>query len=211
MIKNTIYILGVIALLLATTSTAQARTEEQTHSDEPQQIIGILQNALIKAMQQGKEMSYHDRETFLAPVLQQTHDLETIVRTILGVHWVTLDKTKQQDMISAFSQNSTATYADRFDQYDGERFEIIENRLLPRGRMLVRSQFIKADKGVISFDYVLHQQNEHWRIINIVIDGVSDLALKRAEYNAIIQQEGIQSLINTLQNKTNQIKLGHQQ
>jgi len=210
MIKNIIYILGIIALLLAT-STTQARSEEQTHSDEPQQIIGILQNALIKAMQQGKEMSYHDREAFLAPVIQKTHDLETIVRTILGAYWITLDKTKQQDMLSTFAQNSTATYADRFNQYDGERFEIIENQLLPRGRMLVRSQFIKADKGVVSFDYVLHQQNEHWRIINIVVDGVSDLALKRAEYNAIIQQEGIQSLINILQNKTNQIKLGHQQ
>ena len=113
-------------------------------------------------------------------------------------------------MLGTFMQNSTATYADRFDQYDGERFEIIENQPLPRGRMLVRCQFIKADKGVISFDYVLHQQNEQWRIINIVVDGVSDLALKRAEYNAILQQEGISSLINILQDKTNQIRLEHQ-
>lgn len=209
MIKNIIYALGLIGLLLGSTAVS-AQSGEQKHTEEPQQIIALLQNMLIKAMQQGKEMSYQDREAFLAPVIQQTHDLETIVRTVLGAHWADLDKTNQQHILTTFTQNSIATYADRFDQYDGERFEIIEDQLLPRERILVRSRFIKADKGVISFDYVLHQQNEHWQIINIVVDGVSDLALKRAEYNAIIQQEGIPSLISILQSKTNQIKLDHQ-
>jgi len=210
MIKNIFYGSGLIFLLLIT-AIAPAQSEEQTHSDKPEQIVALLQNALIKAMQQGEEMSYHDRESFLAPAIQQTHDLETIVRTILGAHWTTLDETEQQAMISIFTQNSIATYADRFDQYDNEYFEIIDNQPLPRGRILVRSRFIKADKEMISFDYVLHQQNAQWRIINIVVDGVSDLALKRAEYNAIIQQEGIQSLISILQSKTDQIKLRHQQ
>lgn len=210
MIKNIFYGSGLIFLLLIS-AIALAQSEEQTHSDKPEQIVIVLQNALIKAMQQGEKLSYHDRESFLAPVIQQTHDLETIVRTILGAHWTTLDKTEQQAMLSIFTQNSIATYADRFDQYDNEYFEIIDNQPLPRGRLLVRSRFIKADKGIISFDYVLHQQSEHWQIINIVVDGVSDLALKRAEYNAIIQQEGIQSLISILQSKTDQIKLRHQQ
>lgn len=211
MIKNIIYSLIGITLLLGATSTL-AQPSEQAQSDQlPQQVVAALQEALISAMQQGEKMSYVDRESFLAPVIEQTHDLEGIVRTTLGTHWSMLDKMQQQPMLEVFTQNSIATYADRFDQYDGERFEITEEQPLPRGRMLIRSQFTKADKGVISFDYVLHQHNGRWLIVNIVVDGVSDLALKRAEYNAIMQQEGIQSLIDTLQHKTDQIRLRHQQ
>ncbi|MDT8363924.1 MAG: ABC transporter substrate-binding protein [Nitrosomonas sp.] len=210
MIKNVFYFLMMIVMLLDTTSIL-AQSDEPIPSNEPQHVVAVLQNALIEAMRQGGKMRHEDRESFLAPVILETHDLATIVRTTLGAHWPTLDKTQQQSMLKTFAQHSIATYASRFNQYGGEQFEIMDNQPLPRERILVRSQFIKADKGIISFDYVLHQQNGHWLIINIVVDGVSDLALKRAEYNAIMQQEGIQSLIDTLQHKTDQIKLEHQQ
>lgn len=209
MIKHAIYILGMIALLLATSMTHAQSEERADVDDEPRKIVALLQNALLEAMQRGQEMSYPDREAFLAPVIKQTHDLKTIVRTILGTHWATLNEAEQQEILDAFTQNSIATYADRFTQYDDERFEIIDSQPLPRERVLVRSQFIKADKEKISFDYVLQQQNGNWQIINIVVDGVSDLALKRAEYSTILQQEGIQALIDTVQSKTNQIRLGH--
>ncbi len=205
MIKNTVYVLmATIVLLGSTPMLAQP-------GQQPQQVVTVLQEALISAMQQGQKMSFIDRKSFLAPVIEKTHDLEGIVRTALGSHWPTLDKMQQQSMLSIFTQNSIATYADRFDQYDGEHFEMIEEQPLPRERTLIRSQFTKADKSVISFDYVLHQHNGRWLIVNIVVDGVSDLALKRAEYNAIVQQEGIQALIDTLQHKTDQIRLRHQQ
>ena len=38
-------------------------------------------------------------------------------------------------------------------------------------------------------------------IVNILFDGVSDLAIKRSEYRSVIQREGFQSLVETLQAK----------
>jgi phospholipid transport system substrate-binding protein len=38
-------------------------------------------------------------------------------------------------------------------------------------------------------------------IINILFDGVSDLAIKRSEYRSIMQRDGFQSLIDMLQVK----------
>ena len=41
--------------------------------------------------------------------------------------------------------------------------------------------------------------NNQWRIVNIIVNGVSDLALKRAEYNSLLEREGFQALIAKLE------------
>lgn len=175
----------------------------------PEQTIVTLQDALLQTMQIDAQSGYHQRLALLAPVIIETHDLPAIIRTALGAHWTELTTEQQQAVTDAFQKNSTATYADRFNEYDGEHFEIVEQQQLPRGRELVRSRLIQADNNAISFDYVLHPTDANWKIINIVVDGVSDLALKRTEYSAIVQKEGIAALINMLQQKTTEIEQQH--
>ena len=51
--------------------------------------------------------------------------------------------------------------------------------------------------------------NHHWKIINILADGVSDLALKRAEYSAIIQRDGFSALLSLLEQKIIQAEQHH--
>jgi phospholipid transport system substrate-binding protein len=193
-------------LLIATMlTTVTATWAEQPHQQDPEQVITILQETLIQAMQQGQQIGYAGRLKLLAPVIEQSHDLATIIRTALGAHWAGLSTEQRQAIIKTFSEHSIATYADRFDQHDGEHFTIIEQRQLPRERILVRSQLVQADRTTITFDYVLHYVGNQWRIINIVVDGVSDLALKRAEYNAVLQKDDIETLIGILEDKTAQL------
>jgi phospholipid transport system substrate-binding protein len=194
-------IMTAIILVIAAETWA-----EQFQSDNPEHVIATLQETLIQAMQQGQEIGFSGRLELLTPVINQSHDMGTIIRTVLGTHWNNLDPERQRTITKTFQEHSIATYADRFDQYDGERFEILEHRQLPRERILVRSQLIQADANRINFDYVLHQVDSSWRIINIVVDGVSDLALKRAEYNAILQKDDITALIDILEQKTAKIR-----
>jgi phospholipid transport system substrate-binding protein len=43
--------------------------------------------------------------------------------------------------------------------------------------------------------------NGQWQIINIIVDGISDLALKKAQYTSVIDREGFDSLLNKLTQK----------
>jgi len=45
------------------------------------------------------------------------------------------------------------------------------------------------------------QSAEHWGIVNVIAQGVSDLALKRTEYDAVISAQGIDPLIAKLDAK----------
>jgi phospholipid transport system substrate-binding protein len=56
---------------------------------------------------------------------------------------------------------------------------------------------------VVNFDYILDQdKNGEWKIINIMADGVSDLALKRAHYTDVIKVKGVDALIAEIKAKT---------
>lgn len=171
-------------------------------SGNPEQVIQKLQSSLLQVMREGEQLGYEGRYKFLEPVIEQSHDIELIIKTILGAtYWSQLDKEQKSLVVDTFRQLSIATYAGRFNRYEGEQFEIIEQRDLPHEQILVRSQLTKSDGGTVNFDYVLHQTEGGWRIVNILFDGVSDLAIKRGEYRSIMQRDGFQALIESLKEK----------
>jgi len=173
-----------------------------SESENPEQVIHKLQSSLLQVMREGEQLGYEGRFKFLETVIGQSHDIDLIIKTILGAtYWSQLDKKQQSLIIDTFRHLSIATYAGRFTHYEGEQFEIIEQRALPHEQILVRSQLTKSDGGTVNFDYVLHQTEGHWRIVNILFDGVSDLAIKRGEYRAILQRDGFQALIEMLKEK----------
>jgi len=192
--------MGLATLLLSPViSLANAADTDELQSDNVQTVVEHLQQSLIQVMRKGEQLDFEERVEFLAPVINQTHDIELIIKTILGATlWHELDQPQQTLIIETFRQLSVATYAGRFKAYSGEQFELLEQRDLPRDQKLVRSQLVTGDGGGVSFDYVLHHLDDHWAIINILFDGVSDLAIKRSEYRSILQRDGFQSLVDML-------------
>lgn len=171
-------------------------------SETPEQIVDNLQASLLQAMREGDELGYQGRFDFLADVIDQSHDLDYIVRAALGTtYWNNLNEDQKNLITHTFRQLSIATYAGRFHSHGGEKFEIIEQRSLPRDQILVRSKLIKSDGSTVNFDYVFKQKEARWRIVNILVGGVSDLALKRVEYRAILQRDGFLALIEMLKKK----------
>ena len=45
---------------------------------------------------------------------------------------------------------------------------------------------VRPDAADVPLEYLLEQRPDGWKIINIIADGVSDLALKRAEYQRVL-------------------------
>ncbi|MFZ1852145.1 MAG: ABC transporter substrate-binding protein [Nitrosomonas sp.] len=193
-IKYQLALLLLIAGLFVNTSMAG--------SGSPEEVVVKMQSSLIQVMKDGEKLGYNGRFKFLEPVIDQSHDMELIIKTILGAtYWSQLDNSQKKLIINTFRELSVSTYASRFTQYEGEQFEVVEQRDLPHEQKLVRSQLTKSDGGTVNFDYVLHKTEAGWRIVNILFDGVSDLAIKRGEYRAVMQRDGFPALIELLKEK----------
>jgi len=196
-IKSALHLLIVTALLLY----IPVSWTQELDTTDPAKTVNSLHSVLLKGMRGGDKLGFHGRFKLLAPIVERSHDLDFIAKIILGKLWTKFNREQQQIFISHFPKLSISTYAGWFKEYDGENFKYIDQKTMPRNYVLVRSQLIRSNGDTVSFDYLLRQDKKDWRIINILADGVSDLALKRVEYRSILGQKGFKVLINMLKKK----------
>ena len=173
----------------------------------PQQAIKRLDGALLAAMKQAKKLGYEGRYRRLAPVIGQVFNFPGIAALTMGSYWTTLSAAQQQEFIATLRDYTIATYASRFDGYSGERFAVKSAQPLQPNVMVVYSTLREADGKVHNFDYLMQPVAGEWRIVNVVADGVSDLALKQAEFTHLMKLKGFTGLIAGL--KTYIARMAH--
>jgi len=172
----------------------------------PSKVITKFHEALIKSMKAGKEAGYKGRYAILDPVLRKTYGFSTISKMVLGSAWKTLDDEQKKSFIDVFTRFTIATYAFRFDEYQGEQFETISEKERRKNLRMVHSVFTDGDGVKRSFDYQLLLTKKHWRIVNVAVDGISDISLKRAEYTDIIKRDGFAALLTNLKDHIHEME-----
>ena len=189
-IKNLIFLCAI-----ATFGSALAAGE-----DSAVDTVEKLHASLLEVMQKANELGFSGRVEKLYPVLDETFDFATIARIVTGQHWKKLDVEKQQRFVDTFSRLSAATYASNFSGFSGEQFKTLKVDE-KRGRYIVRTVIVKGDGEEVSLDYVVSDNDGMLQIVNVIAEGVSDLSLKRADYTAVIDSEGFDSLLSKLDQK----------
>jgi phospholipid transport system substrate-binding protein len=171
-------------------------------ADGPKTVITKFNAALLESMQGADKLGYKGRLEKLAPVIRDSFDLPFMIRYSAGRHWRNLTDAQKKTLTGAFSDLTIATYADRFDGYSGEKFEIIAEQEARKGLKLVKTVLQKSDGERIKLDYLLRPTEKSWRIIDIFVKGrISELSTKRSEYSAALKRRGFDGLIEILTKK----------
>jgi phospholipid transport system substrate-binding protein len=179
-------------------------------TDSPVATITTLQAGLIAAASERPNATIEERFRALEPLIVATHDLRYIAEFALRRQWDSLAEADRERFIAAFERLSVMTYAARFKAVGPNTFRPVtaDTPADARGRAEVTTAVARADLPDVSLEYLLQQGPEGWRIINIVADGVSDLALKRAEYQRLFASGGIEGLIAELQAQAQRLERG---
>ncbi|MBT8135922.1 MAG: ABC transporter substrate-binding protein [Gammaproteobacteria bacterium] len=173
----------------------------------PRDTVAGLQLALLE-FAQSEVAGFEDRYTALRPVVESTHDLDYIARLTLGRYWRDLAAEQRTRFIDRFRQLAISSYAARFPQFAGEKFEFVSEAQQPRGVFMVRTRLHRPSGESIDFDYLLRETADGWRIVNIMVDGVSDLALKRAEYAGVLRNGSADDLLQLLDEQLTRLRSG---
>lgn len=196
MLKRVFPILLAIALLLW--ASGETHPEE---GDDAGNTVAILHTTLLEVMKKAEKLGYEGRYRRLEPVIKKSFDLDFIIRVATGRYWRDFTPEERAEITEKFTDLSISTYAARFDSWSGEDFRSLATEPLKRGRLVVRTNFVKSSGEILDFDYVLHETKEGWRIINVIVDGVSDLSLKRGQYTGVLKDEGFRALIDKMDEK----------
>ncbi|MCH9669926.1 MAG: ABC transporter substrate-binding protein [Gammaproteobacteria bacterium] len=168
-------------------------------------VIEKLEMGLISVMAQADALGFEGRYQMLVPLLSDNFDLAYVSELVLRRAWSELTDQQRSDFATRLKELTASTYAGELAQLTDEKFVVTEARALKRGRVLVRSELRTSD-SVEQFDYVLHRVGDAWRIINVSVNGVSDLALKRAEYARLIESGGFDGLMAQIETQIDEYR-----
>ena len=182
--------------LFCFTSVVVATEVDET--EVASKVVTDFQAVLLNVMQQGDKLNFEQRFEILKPAVLKSHDLTKITRIVVSKEWKTLTIEQKKELIRKFSTLSIASYAHYFNDFSGQSFKVESVKQLSPGQIYVHTFLVLPDEKDVSMDYLLKKTRDDWRIINIITNGVSDLALKRSEYVAVIQKSGFDALLAEL-------------
>lgn len=187
------------ACLQCAQASAQANNVAGEAGSSAVAVVAQLQDALVEA---ADLKDVHARFDLLKDVVAATHDLDFIGELTVRREWRDWTEQQRAAFLAAFRSLSIMNYAARFANVDEESFEIIAPQLAGNERIEVKTTVVRADGSTVPLDFVLQKAGEQWRIVNILADGVSDLALKRAEYRSLLGERGFDGLVGEIEAQT---------
>jgi phospholipid transport system substrate-binding protein len=187
-----------VALTLALGAlSARAQGTAAGAADVVRAFYVILRDTMVN----GPTLGASGRYAKLEPVVHKTFDVPFMARLATGPLWTSLSPLQQQRLIQAFDRYISATYADRFNEYSGEKLEVGADR--PFGAdVVVPSRIVAANGKPVNINYLMHRNGATWQVLDIYLDGtISELATLRSEFSSILRRQGVGGLIATLNRK----------
>ena len=152
-------------------------------------------------------LSDKERQDRFREILERTFKIELIARFTLGRHWRRATKPQKKEYVVLFEDFIVQAYAARFKGYAGEGFNVGRARDINDRDKLVQSNLILTDGRKIPVHWRVRGSSEY-KIIDVLVEGVSMAITQRDEFAAIINQRGgkVEGLLRALRDKTGRKK-----
>jgi phospholipid transport system substrate-binding protein len=172
--------------------------------------IRQLCDTLLVIMKAGHTTPFPKRYETLAPVAERALDLPAILQLSVGPTWSSLPPDQQTTLMTAFRRYTIANYVNSFDNFTGQRFDIQpDTKPLPNGEQLVQTKIVPSSGESHELDYVMRRQGSGWRAVDVLADGsISRVAVQRSDFRRLVARGGAQALIESLNQKTNDLSGG---
>lgn len=122
-------------------------------------------------------------------LLSQNFDMTTIGRFAMGRYWNVATPAQQQEYQRLYQKMVIDVYTSRFNRYSGQQFEVTGNRVDESGDIVVSSR-VTGDGNPVLVDWRVRAKGGAWRIIDVMVEGVSMAVTQRNDFAGIIQQGG---------------------
>lgn len=150
------------------------------------------------------ESSQDQKKREFKKLLDNSFDLDTIGRFVLGKYWNSATAEQQKEYNSLFRKMVVEVYAGRFSDYKGQKFEVKTVRSISSKDLLVTSYIYPESGGEpIQVDWRVRKTGSVYKVVDVLVTGVSMSVTQRSDFASVIQRGGgnIDVLIDYLKNK----------
>ena len=147
-----------------------------------------------------------EKERLFREEFTQAVDLKGVGQFVLGTAWKKASDEERTAFLNAFTDLTVKTWADRFNMYTGQQIVFQGSRNAERGQIYVDS--VIQDKQPVEVIWRLRPSKETYKIVDIVVEGVSMASTYRNDYRAFLQKNSnsVQALTDELNRKSKEFK-----
>ena len=190
----------ILALFISSINSfafASFEAEEKFVSNFADNAISILSNESLNASQKNIEFT---------ELVMSSIDMNLISKFVLSKYWKLATDDQKKAYLAAFKQYFISSYANKLDQYSGEKVVIVSSNAAKKF-VIVKSNIVRdgTDTLKIELDWRLLTRDGQTKIIDLSIEGISLIIAQREEFQSFLanNDNSLDALINKLNSINN--------
>jgi phospholipid transport system substrate-binding protein len=201
-------VLGTVALT-ALVGLGAPRPAAAAGSGDPAIFVHEFSDQAIGVLADHSLSGAHRQQAF-RELLTAGFDVKAISRFVLGRYWRRATEAERAEFTGLFEDLIVATYSRKFSDYSGQTLKVEAIREENEKMAAVASRILRKGGEPIRIDWRLLRRGDSWRIVDVVVEGMSMVLSQRSEYAAVIKGDGgkIEGLLVKLREKTARLSSG---
>jgi phospholipid transport system substrate-binding protein len=187
--------LAALAIAVSFGAVALARAAES-----PRALVEQTTTAVLSVLAD-KKLPAEQKKEKVEAIAVENMDFRTLSRLTLAKNWQSLNDQQRDAFMIEFKRHLSVTYGHNVESYNNEKVQVVGEREEQRGDWTVKTQVIRAQAQPVSMDYRVRKVDGQWKIIDVVIEGVSLVSNYRSEFQDIISSKGFDELLRILRDK----------
>jgi len=180
---------ALAAFCVASVSDAGPREAMQETID---QVIAVLNDDALDT---------EERRESIEKIAYDRFDMYTMSRLVLARSWKRFSPEQRERYVAEFKEYLANNYGGRISRYDQEQVEILTTRDEQRGDVTVQTRIVGGEFDGTRIDYRMRQKDGVWRVIDVVIEGISMVSNFRDQFKEVLSRGGPDHLLTKLQEK----------
>lgn len=180
---------AIRAVLLAALLVPLAAASASAAAGSASQFIETLGAEAIKVAADTAK-TRNDKSKEFRTLLKRGFDLPRIGRFVMGRYWRQISDAQKERYAALFEDYLVATYTNRFNEYSGETFEVIGEKPHGERGTLVTTKVFRPQGAEVVVDWQVIQEGDTYRIVDVIIEGLSMSLTQRSDFASAIQSQG---------------------
>ncbi len=199
--KNILLLVATFIIGFAFNANAQVDIEKAEAFIKSTTAKGVEEIINANVSNEEKDKRFYD-------LLNGALDMDFIGQFVLGRNWRTATAVQREDFIEVYRDLNIKTWSKRFNEFKGKNF--VFKGTAPsssKGQVFVTTE-VPMDQGApAKVLWRVREKDGNYKIVDIVIEGVSLAQASRSEYTSFIKNNpgGLDALIKDLTDRLNKL------
>jgi phospholipid transport system substrate-binding protein len=193
--KHALWMIPLLAAWVTVSSLAFAETPLETVRTQVNKLLEVLSDPALKAAS-----ARETKEKKLWTIIDAVFDYSELSARTLAQYWKIFTPEQKEEFTRLFGKLLGNAYMDRIMAYSNEKVVFGKTAKLSENISEVQTEVVTASRSVpISYRMIL--KDGHWRVFDVVIEGVSLVQNYRTQFREILQNKSPEDLIKILREK----------